>query len=365
MPHKFKRKGKWTGQWYGQVKHLGKRERGPLVNTKDEALSWEEDTKKLLRNPQPEQTPETPTVCLIDWATKYMNYAARYQPSTYSEKKNIFKRFFKVADGYTPVSEFKVGQALEYLQAQIKDGFSPNKARKNLGAAWSWGLKYMEDFPTRNPFLAVEEFPEKRQPRYVPTEKHFSKVLDLATGQDWTMLLTFAHTAGRRSEIYGLHWEDVDFGQSRIRLWTRKRKGGKLEHDWLPMTGELHEALRAHRENAVNEWVFPQGDGREAGKPYLERRGFPQELCEAAKVKPFGLHAIRHLTASILAKANVPMIQIQAILRHKKLSTTEGYIRGLEPVRPVLKVLEGRIGQKVQQPVQQDQKSEGPSAANA
>lgn len=55
----------------------------------------------------------------------------------------------------------------------------------------------------------------------------------------------------------------------------------------------------------------------------------------------FGCHAIRHLTASILAQADVPMVVIQGILRHKKLSTTERYVRRMETVRPYLEVLSG------------------------
>jgi integrase len=58
-------------------------------------------------------------------------------------------------------------------------------------------------------------------------------------------------------------------------------------------------------------------------------------------VKPFGCHAIRHLTTRILAKHDVPMIAIQQILRHRKLATTERYVRGMEPLRPHLQVLEG------------------------
>jgi integrase len=65
-------------------------------------------------------------------------------------------------------------------------------------------------------------------------------------------------------------------------------------------------------------------------------------LCKPAGVKPFGFHAIRHLTASILAQADVPMVTIQRILRHKNLTTTERYISGLEPVRPALEILSNR-----------------------
>jgi integrase len=161
------------------------------------------------------------------------------------------------------------------------------------------------------------------------------------TGQDRIMLMAFMHTAARRSEVYRLQWSDVDFSQQRIRLMTRKRHDGSLEADWIPMTDELCRALMSHRPSAINEWVFTQTQGRHTGKPYVENRGFPQELRRTTGVKPFGCHASRHLTASILAQKNVPMVQIQAILRHRKLTTTERYVRGLEPLRPYLKVLEG------------------------
>ncbi|MFH1217565.1 MAG: tyrosine-type recombinase/integrase [Pseudomonadota bacterium] len=62
-----------------------------------------------------------------------------------------------------------------------------------------------------------------------------------------------------------------------------------------------------------------------------------KNLCKRAGVKHFGLHAIRHMTASILAKEGVPMIDIQTILRHKNLSTTERYIRRIEAIRPAFK----------------------------
>jgi len=97
--------------------------------------------------------------------------------------------------------------------------------------------------------------------------------------------------------------------------------------------------LLMHRQAAKNEWVFPD---LESGKPYTVRQHFMKKLCRKAGVKTFGFHAIRHLTASILAQADVPMVTIQRILRHKNLMTTERYIRGLEPVKPALEILSGR-----------------------
>jgi site-specific recombinase XerD len=66
-------------------------------------------------------------------------------------------------------------------------------------------------------------------------------------------------------------------------------------------------------------------------------------LCKKAKVKPLGLLAIRHLTTSVLSEAGVPVKYIQAVLRHKKLSTTERYLHSLEDLKSALQVLEKKV----------------------
>jgi integrase len=62
-------------------------------------------------------------------------------------------------------------------------------------------------------------------------------------------------------------------------------------------------------------------------------------LGEGYRVQSFGLHSIRHLSASILAQDGVPAVHIQAILRHKKLSTTERYLHQLGDLRASLELL--------------------------
>lgn len=49
-------------------------------------------------------------------------------------------------------------------------------------------------------------------------------------------------------------------------------------------------------------------------------------LCQDAEVNKFGIHAIRHLTASVLIENDAALIDIQTILRHKSISTTEKYL---------------------------------------
>ncbi|MFA4902726.1 MAG: tyrosine-type recombinase/integrase [Desulfobaccales bacterium] len=212
-----------------------------------------------------------------------------------------------------------------------------NKERKNLLAAWNWGIKYLA-LPAPNPFL-VDKFPEQRHYRYVPSEDDFWKVYDIAEGQDNVMLLAYLQLAARRSELFRLRWEDVGFAKGEVRLTTRKRMGGSLEEDWLPMLDELNVALLNHKQISKGDLVFPDP---ETGGPYLYRQHWMKRPCARAGVPPFGLHAIRHLTASILADEGVPLIVIQAILRHKNSNVTQRYLHRLSELKTALQALSKR-----------------------
>ena len=65
------------------------------------------------------------------------------------------------------------------------------------------------------------------------------------------------------------------------------------------------------------------------GEPFTARQHYMARLCRRAKVKPFGFHAIRHLSATILAYEGLDIPSVQAVLRHKNPNTTAKYIKSL------------------------------------
>ncbi len=120
---------------------------------------------------------ETPTTSLGDWALQYLDYAnTKFSIKTYKEKKGVFKRFFQHIQPTSPLELMTSAKALAYTQEQIKkrSGNAVNKDRKNLLAAWVWGIKYMDPkLPSINPFN-IEKMPEERSPREHPTVVHIT-----------------------------------------------------------------------------------------------------------------------------------------------------------------------------------------------
>jgi integrase len=96
------------------------------------------------------------------------------------------------------------------------------------------------------------------------------------------------------------------------------------------MTGQLKTALEWWHENRTfpdKENVFLCQDKNNYcqdlyGHPFQVRQHWMKKLCEMAQVKPFGIHAIRHLSASIPDDAGQPITVIHALLRHKSAQNT-------------------------------------------
>ncbi len=308
-----------------------------------DAVAWESETKKLL-----ESETDTDSWTLLDWANEYLDYSnERYAQKTYKEKRSVFERLIRVFSPEMHVLDLSPAKCMSFLrkQASARSGYAANKDRKNLAAGWEWGRTYLAGFPQDdlNPFKAVKKFKEIRSPRYIPPEEDFWTVYESVEGQDKVMLLTCLHLAARRSELFNLTWADVDFGNNQVCLWTNKREDGNQEPDWLPMTTELRDALRrwwderpikdvAHVFVCLNP---PPCTEHLYGEPFKYRQRFMANICKEAGVKPFGFHAIRHLTASILYRKGYSVGLIQAVLRHKSPTTTNRYLRslGLEQVR--------------------------------
>lgn len=352
MPYK-RNKGKWVGQ----VRRKGVRKERKF-DTKKEAMDWEIQQWKI---PDANWGVKSPITSLRDWANHYLDFAiSKHSTKTYKEKRVAFRRLFSFLDPTNSVTSLSKRQILDFLQSQYqaRSGYAANKDRKNLVAAWNWGIKYC-GFPTENPCM-VDRFPEKRQIRYVPPEKDFWAVYDAAKGQNKVMLLAYLHLAARRSELFRMKWADVNFDEGKVRLWTRKRSGGNLEFEWIPMTDDLSKAIFKQKQGNVSEWVFLNP---KTARPYSLRQQWMIQLCKKANVKPFGIHAIRHLTASILAQSNTPLILIREILRHKNLATTERYIRRLEDLRSALRALSREESRPIKPSINTEQHEEFESIA--
>ena len=331
MPFKLK-----SGGWMAAVMVQGRRMRH-RCKTRKEALDWEMQTRKTCAA---RPSPQVPS--LGEWSEAYLTFSqGKHVSKTYNEKKAAFALFFKDFAAGSPVDSLTRHALLKSFQHQaaVRSGHAANKDRKNLLAAWSWGVRFL-DLPAENPFAQVPRYAEEREPRRVPTLAEFWAVhKEAASDQDKRMLLLFLYSAARRSELFLLRWQDVDFSGHRIRLFSRKNRQGSNVFAWVDLTEGAMQALREQAQEfpgTLDDCVFRDPA---TGGAYLYRLQWLRRLCDRAGVQRFGVHGLRHLCATILAARGVPLVDIQRHLRHENLTTTQRYIHQLTSNKNAVRAL--------------------------
>ncbi len=272
---------------------------------------------------------------LTAWGNNYLDHVKRTMShKTFVEKQTVMRNFYGFCGKESIESLERITMAKVYaFLSQIKDERGSNvanKYRKNLLAAWTWGVDFVDNFPqTVSPFLKVKPFHVQKQDRYVPPEEDVIKVLQEATGQDLVFLLTLYFTGARRGEIFKLKWQDVDLVEGKIRLTDNKAGNGQERVRWLPLHPELIKALSWWEKNRPcqvdNVFMQTQCESQ-MGQPFTQRMHFMENLCKKAGVKSFGFHAIRHKSAAITFVQS-GLNAAQTLLGHYRASTTDRYIK--------------------------------------
>lgn len=339
MPTKLKSR---DGCWLGRVVINGRqvdskvfpagRMKGPEWT---EAKNWEVQRKKELLAAQGK--PETLSGCelLLAWGERYLAFVERTMSrSTSIEKKTVMKAFFSHCreEGIFSLAAVSKPMLMQWL-LDVSEERGPDRAnryRKNLLAAWHWGMESVEGFPQEPPLLErIKPFPVDAGERYVPPEEDVIKVLNEAHGQDLVMLLTYYYTGARRGEVFRLTWADVNLDEARIRLVDHKAGNGRQRVRWLAMHPELVRALAWWRDARPLqvENVFMQLQNAAAlGQPFTQRNRLMPLLCERAGVRSFGFHALRHKAASIAFEAG-GLNAAQILMGHTRATTTDRYVR--------------------------------------
>ena len=136
-----------------------------LLKTKREDLAWESQMHTLILQRQQTNIP-----FLLECCNTYLDFSKKKHISkTYAEKRIAFSVFF--SSGFAAdagVDTLDRRSLLRHFQEQAlkRSGNAANKDRKNLLAAWTWGVKFLS-LPSQNPFAFVPKQSEQRFPRRV------------------------------------------------------------------------------------------------------------------------------------------------------------------------------------------------------
>jgi integrase len=157
---------------------------------------------------------------------------------------------------------------------------------------------------------------EYRRLRFLSLEE-MERLLAVADDVLRPLLLAALHTGLRRSELFRLTWQNVDFKRGVLRMLHTKN-GERRE---LPLTDTLRDTLQQLPRRLNSDYVFPGKTGH--GLVDIRKR-FHRALREAG-IEAFVFHDLRHTFASHLVMAGVDLMTVKEFLGHKDIKMTLRY----------------------------------------
>jgi integrase len=130
-----------------------------------------------------------------------------------------------------------------------------------------------------------------------------------------TMLLL---TGARKNEVLQAKWSDFDLEQ---RIWSIEfNKTGKVRH--IPLGDSVMKLLNALPRIEGNAYLFPSPA---TGKPYIQIFNSWDTARKRAGLPDVRIHDLRHSFASFLVNSGRSLYEVQKILGHTQVKTTQRY----------------------------------------
>jgi len=137
------------------------------------------------------------------------------------------------------------------------------------------------------------------------------------------------HTGLRVGELANLRWSDVEFEAKRIRVSSKADWSPKGNRErWVPMDARSLRVLRLLKAKSISHYVCCRRDGLKYARGLDLRmvRAFRDAGVSVKGEKQGGFHILRHTFANRYLEAQGNVRDLQYILGHSSLATTERYL---------------------------------------
>jgi integrase len=260
----------------------------------------------------------------------YMPYAQRKHRGVAVEL-SYFKNHLLPAFGATLLVDLRKSDVLSWVQTLEMKGLKQgtvnralNLFKSTLSKAIEWEIGGLIIHPARG----VKNVPDHNRTERFLTCEEARRLMDAAQKSGNRMLYPLIGflllTGSRKSEAFNLRWEHIDAGK---RLWTVPlSKSGRPRH--IPLSTEAmamaERACQIVASTALSSspYVFPN---LTTGGPLRDIQHCWEQARELAGLQNVRLHDLRHSYASALVNEGRSIYEVQKLLGHANVRTSERY----------------------------------------
>lgn len=197
-----------------------------------------------------------------------------------------------------------------------------NRYAASLAAVITWAIKKrIAPKGYVHPCRSIERRREHNEKTRFLTDDERERLLAACKASSWPLLyvlvLMALTTGARKGELLGLRWIDVDLERGLAAVARTKNGDPRV----LPLVPAVMAELRRFAGPPL-ALVF--------GSPRDPRRAFTfeprfKDAMQAAKVRDFRFHDLRHSCASMLARSGATLLEIGDVLGHRQMQMTKRY----------------------------------------
>ena len=295
-----------------------------------DAKTWTQQTEAAIREGRHFKTTESKRRTLGELIDRYIK---EITPSKPKNNKNtiLHLKWWKKELGPYSLSEVtpaRIAEKRDQLAAEITNRNtlrSPSTVVRYMAALshaftiamkeWQW----IDDTPMRRVLKPKEP---RGRVRFLSDDERVRLLAECKNSESqylYTAVVLALSTGGRRMEILGLSWKDVDFDRGIITLHETKNGDRRV----LPLAGHALNLMKQHAKvRHVNcDLVFP---GKSLKAPVDLRTPF-ETVLKRTEITDFRWHDLRHSCASYLAMSGASLAEIAEILGHKTLQMVKRY----------------------------------------
>jgi integrase len=298
-----------------------------LAAAKDWAKKLEQDLRK--QKIQGEVSPDLTKLTVEKLIDDFLD-DPNTQKLRYHSTLSIWLAWWANEYGKTKVLDLNV-ELLREAREKIQKGRKPatvNRCLSALRSCWNWGrgmgfVPQDRKFPTR---IMLKE--DNTRQRYL-SDAELERLLEAAAAHSPTMYAAIVLSVAcglRQGELLNLKWQDIDLGGQRLSIMQTKTDQPRTVY--IPASAV--DALRAlKRESLVSTKCVFLGQGDEPLNRGTVRIRWIT-IRDAAGLRDFRWHDLRHSCASFLAAAGATLLEIGAVLGHRSLAATFRYAHLVE-----------------------------------
>ena len=266
----------------------------------------------------------------------YLRLERNYSPRTVGEYGNDlreFEAFFRQLEGINSWTDVDSDVIRDWMGAMMDRGNSATSVNRRLSAVRSfYRFALKRKLVDRDPAHQVTG-PKKRKP--LPTFLQEGQMEQLLERKEWgdgyddvlarTLFIILYETGMRSSELIGLNVDSVDMLNRNFKVTGKRNKQRIIPFgESLAQALERYMAARATLPAINSEALLLYKKGNRLTWPQLYRivRAGLSEVTTQRKRSP---HVLRHTFATAMLNHEAGLENVQKLLGHESLKTTEVY----------------------------------------